>query len=223
MTAGGGPKAYQEAHDIVNPSVKGYQPDLFPAGAGDPAKAKQILQSAGVKMPYPITYTYPSTPTADAQARAVMAGWEKAGFKVTLNGIANQDVYYTDIQQPDQKADVIWAGWGADWPSAITVTAPLFDSRPNLTAKSNGQDYGAYKSNAFNALVDKAQTASNLDDQTKFLQQADKVLAQDVAYIPIDTAVFYMIHGSKVMNYTTTAASNGYPDLGPIDVASSVK
>jgi hypothetical protein len=32
-----------------------------------------------------------------------------------------------------------------------------------------------------------------------------------------------MIHGSKVMNYTTSAASNGYPDLGPIDVSSSVK
>jgi peptide/nickel transport system substrate-binding protein len=223
VAAGGGPKSYKPATDIVSPSVKGYQPNLFPGGSGDPAKAKQTLQSAGVQMPYPITYTYPSTPTADAQARVLQAGWQKAGFKVTLQGIANSDVYYTNIQQPDQKADVIWAGWGADWPSAITVTAPLFDSRPNLTAKSNGQDYGAYKSNAFNALVDKAQTSSNLDQQTKYLQQADQVLAKDVAYIPMDIPIFYMIHGSKVMNYTTTAASNGYPDLGPIDVASSVK
>jgi peptide/nickel transport system substrate-binding protein len=223
VAAGGGPKAYQPATDIVSPSVKGYQPGLFPGGSGDPAKGKQLLQQAGVKTPYPITFTYPSTPTADAQARAVAAGWEKAGFKVTLNGIANQDVYYTNIQQPDQKADVIWAGWGADWPSAITVTAPLFDSRPNLTAKSNGQDYGAYKSDAFNALVDKAQASANIDEQTKFLQQADQQLAKDVAYIPVDIPVFYMIHGSKVLNYTTTAASNGYPDLGPIDVDSSVK
>ena len=223
VSAGGGPKAYKPATDIVSPSVKGYQPDLFPGGSGDPAKAKQLLQSAGVPMPYPITFTYPSTPTADAQARAIQAGWEKAGFKVTLDGVANQDVYYTNIQQPDQKADIIWAGWGADWPSAITVTAPLFDSRPNLTSKSNGQDYGAYKSDAFNKLVDQAQTSANLDDQTKYLQDADKVLAQDVAYIPVDIPIFYMIHGSKVMNYTNTAASNGYPDLGPIDVASSVK
>jgi peptide/nickel transport system substrate-binding protein len=223
VAAGGGPKAYKPATDIVNPAVKGYQPDLFPGGAGDPAKAKTLLQSAGVKMPYPITYTYPSTPTADAQARAIQVGWEKAGFKVTLKGIANSDVYYTNIQQPDQDADIIWAGWGADWPSAITVTAPLFDSRPNLTKNSNGQDYGAYKSNEFNALVDKAQTSADLDAQTKFLQQADQVLAKDVAYIPVDIPIFYMIHGSKVMNYTTSAASNGYPDLGPIDVSSDVK
>lgn len=223
VAAGGGSKSYVPATDIVNPAVKGYQANLFPGGSGDPAKAKQLLQSAGVPMPYPITYTYPSTPTADAQARVIAAGWEKAGFKVTLDGIANSDTYYSNIQQPDQKADVIWAGWGADWPSAITVTAPLFDSRPNLTSKSNGQDYGAYKSDEFNKLVDQAQNSASLDDQTKYLQQADQVLAKDVAYIPMDIPIFYMIHGSKVLNYTTTAASNGYPDLGPIDVDSSVK
>jgi len=223
VAAGGGPKAYDVAHDIVSPSVKGYQPDLFPAGSGDPAKGKQLLQQAKVKLPYPITYSYPSTPTADAQARVLAQGWQAAGFKVTLDGVANSDTYYTNIQKPDQTADIVWAGWGADWPSAITVTAPLFDSRPNLTKNSNGQDYGAYKSNEFNALVDKAQAASNLDDQTKFLQEADKVLAKDVAYIPVDVPIFYMIRGSKVMNYITTASSSGYPDLGPIDVASSIK
>jgi peptide/nickel transport system substrate-binding protein len=223
VAAGGGPKAYKPATDVVHPSVNGYQEDLFPGGSGDPAAAKQLLESAGVKIPYPITYTYPSTPTADAQARAIQAGWEKAGFKITLDGVANQDVYYTNIQQPEQKADVIWAGWGADWPSAITVTPPLFDSRPNLTKNSNGSDYGAYKSDEFNGFVDKAQNSADLDAQTKYLQEADKVLAKDVAYIPVDIPVFYMIHGSKVMNYINTAASNGYPDLGPIDVSSSVK
>jgi len=218
VAAGGGDKAYTEATDIVNPAVKGYQAGLFPGGAGDPEKSKQLLTEAGVKMPYPLTFTYPSTDTADKQAAALKAGWEKGGFAVTLNGVANQDVYYTDIQKPDQKADLIWAGWGADWPSAITVTAPLFDSRPNLTSASNGQDYGAYKSDEFNSLVDQAQEAADLDAQTTFLQEADKVLAKDVAYIPIDTAIFYFLRGSNVTGYLNTAASNGFPDLGPIGV-----
>jgi len=218
VTAGGGDKAYTEATDVVNPAVKGYQEGLFPGGAGDPAKSKQLLQQAGVQIPYPITYTYPSTETADKQAAAIKAGWEKGGFKVTLDGVADADVYYTNIQNPDQKADVIWAGWGADWPSAITVTAPLFDSRPNLTKNSNGQDYGAYKSDEFNKLVDQAQEATDLDSQTTTLQQADQVLAKDVAYIPVDTAIFYMLRGSDVTGYHNTAASNGYPDLGPIGV-----
>jgi peptide/nickel transport system substrate-binding protein len=218
VQAGGGDKAYEEATDMVNPAVKGYQKGLFPGGKGDPDKSKSLLQAAGVQTPYPITFTYPSTPTADKQAAALKQGWEAGGFKVTLDGVADQDTYYTNIQQPSQKADVIWAGWGADWPSAITVTAPLFDSRPNLTKNSNGQDYGAYKSDEFNALVDQAQNATDLDQQTDLLQQADKVLAKDVAYIPVDTAIFYMLRGSNVTGYLNTAASNGYPDLGPIGV-----
>ncbi|MGY2877116.1 peptide/nickel transport system substrate-binding protein [Marmoricola sp. URHA0025 HA25] len=218
VSAGGGDKAFTEATDIVNPAVKGYQKGLFPGGSGDADKSKQLLQQAGVQTPYAITFTYPSTPTADKQASALKEGWEKGGFKVTLKGIANQDTYYTDIQNPGQDADIVWAGWGADWPSAITVTAPLFDSRPNLTKNSNGQDYGAYKSDEFNALVDQAQAATDLDEQTQVLQDADKVLAKDVAYIPIDTAVFYFVHGSGVKGFVNTAASNGYPDLGPIGV-----
>jgi peptide/nickel transport system substrate-binding protein len=218
VTAGGGDKAYEEATDIVNPAVKGYQKDLFPGGKGDPEKSKQLLQQAGVQMPYPVTFTYPSTPTADKQAAALKQGWEAGGFKVTLDGVADQDTYYTNIQNPANNADIVWAGWGADWPSAITVTAPLFDSRPNLTKNSNGQDYGNYKSDEFNALVDQAQNATDLDQQTDLLQQADKVLAKDVAYIPVDTAVFYMLRGSNVTGYINTAASNGYPDLGPIGV-----
>jgi peptide/nickel transport system substrate-binding protein len=44
------------------------------------------------------------------------------------------------------------------------------------------------------------------------------VLAKDVAYIPVDTAVFYMLRGSVVTGYKNTPASSGYPDLGSIGV-----
>jgi peptide/nickel transport system substrate-binding protein len=221
IDAGGGEKAYAPAKSIVNPSVVGYQDN--PAFAnippeGDPAAAKQLLQSAGVTLPYPITFTYPSTPTADKQAGALKDTWDKAGFKTTLDGVVDQSAYYTNIQQPNQKADVIWAGWGADWPSAITVTPPLFDSRPNLTKNSNGQDYGAYKSDAFNKLVDEAQSAADLDAQTKALQEADVVLGKDYAYIPLEITRFYFLRGSDVTGYQNNPSSNGYPDLGPIGV-----
>jgi hypothetical protein len=31
--------------------------------------------------------------------------------------------------------------------------------------------------------------------------------------------VFFILHGSKVTGYINTAASNGFPDLGPIGVS----
>lgn len=218
IDAGGGDKAFGPAESIVNPAVVGYQANQAFSGPkeGDPAAAKKLLQEAGVKMPYPLTFTYPSSETADKQAAALKETWDQAGFDVTLDGLG--DTYYDVIQKPNKDSDVIWGGWGADWPSAITVTAPLFDSRINLTSNSDGQDYGAYKSDEFNKLVDQAQSASSLDDQTAALQQADTVLGQDTAYIPLEIAKFYFLHGSKVTGYTNTPASSMYPDLGPIGV-----
>ena len=219
ITAGGGDKAYSPAESVVNPAVVGYQPNPAFSGPqeGDPAAAKKLLEEAGVTMPYPITFTYQSTETYDKQAAALKETWDQAGFDTTLDGLG--DTYYDVIQKPDKDSDVMWAGWGADWPSAITVTPPLFDSRPNLTENSDGQDYGAYDSDKFNALVDQAQAASKLDDQTKALQQADLVLGQDVAYIPLEIQNFYFLHGSKVTDFINTASSASYPDLGPIGVA----
>ncbi|MFT4082302.1 MAG: ABC transporter substrate-binding protein [Nocardioides sp.] len=218
IAAGGGAKAYKAATSIVNPSVKGYQsnPAFSGSNSGDVAKAKQLLKQAGVSTPYPITFTYPQSDTVDKQAAALADTWDKAGFKVTLDPLG--DVYYSKIQKPSNTADVIWGGWGADWPSAITVTPPLFDSTVNFSADSNGQDYGNYQSAAFNKLAEKARSATTLTQQTKYLQKADLQLGKDTAYIPLEISIFNWLHGSKVTGFTTTAASSSFPDLGPIGV-----
>jgi peptide/nickel transport system substrate-binding protein len=218
ITAGGGEKFYVPVDSIVSKSVPGYQPveQFKDLGAGDPEAAKQILDDAGVKTPYPLTFTYDgSSETGTKQASALKETWDKAGFKVTLNPLT--DAYYPTIQDPNAKSDITWGGWGADWPSALTVTAPLFDSRINLTKTSNGQDYGNYKSDEFNALVDQAQSAATIEDQTKALQEADAVLGKDYAYVPLEAALFNWVWGSKI-NFATTPGSNGFPDLGVISV-----
>jgi len=215
----GGEKAGVAAESVVNPAVVGYQdnPAFEGPNEGDADAAKQILDDAGVSTPVAITYTYPSSETNDKAAAALKDTWDRAGFDTTLEGLG--DTYYDVIQKPDKDSDVMWGSWGADWPSAITVTPPLFDSRINLTANSDGQNYGAYESDAFNGLVDQAQAASSLDDQTSALQQADVQLGEDVAYVPLSVRVFFMLYGSKVTNYTAGPASNGFPDLGAIGVA----
>ena len=61
IDAGGGEKAYAPAESIVNPAVIGYQANPAFSGPqeGDPDAAKKLLEEAGVKMPYPIKFTYP--------------------------------------------------------------------------------------------------------------------------------------------------------------------
>ncbi len=221
ITAGGGKKFYAPTDSIVNQAVPGYKgveefAALGEGTDGDPAAAKKVLEDAGVKLPRKIKFTYDgASETASKQAAALKETWDKAGFAVTLNPLT--DAYYPTIQDPNSDSDVTWAGWGADWPGLLTITAPLFDSRINLTPESNNQDYGNYKSDAFNKLVDEAQSAATLEEQTEILQKADAQLGKDYAYIPLEMALFNWVHGSKV-NFATTAASNGYPDLGLISI-----
>jgi peptide/nickel transport system substrate-binding protein len=220
ITAYGGPALAKPANSIILPTVTGYKDFGNVFGApdnGDPNKAKQLLQQAGVKIPYPIHFTYSGgTPRTDAQASSLKAALEKAGFKVTLEGLG--DTYYDVIQNPSNasKYDLTWAGWGADWPNASTVIPPLFDSRVNLSAASNGQDYGWYQSNSANQAMDAAYNEPDASKRNAKWGDLSEQLAKDVAYIPLDIEKFLRLHGSGVTNYAENPASNGYPALGQI-------
>lgn len=218
IEAGGGERAYKPADSIVNPTVQGYVPN--PAFKdrnldGDVAQAKALLKQAGVKTPVKLKFSYPKSDTADDQASALVATWKEAGFDVSLDPLGEE--YYSKIQKPGNDSDIIWGGWGADWPSATTVTAALFDSR-QINKGSTGQNYGQYKNAKVDGLFDKATAAPTLEEQTKFLQQADAQLGADTAYIPLEIAIFNWVHGSKVVDFTTSDASSSFVELGPIDV-----
>lgn len=217
----GGETAAAPGETIVNPGVAGSQDN--PAFAndnnndGDPDAARALLEEAGVDLPYPIKLTYPATPTADKAMAIVKESWDAAGFNVELDGLS--DTYYDVAAQPDKDSDVLWAGWGADWPSMMTVLPPLFDSRPNFSSTTCGNDYGCYQNDEFEALVDDAANAPTVEEQISILQEADKVLGETYAYIPLEITKFNWLRGSKVTGFTTTAASSSYAEIGLIGVA----
>lgn len=215
----GGEKAAAPAETIVNPGVSGSQDNPAFAGdnGGDVEAAKALLKEAGVKTPYPIKLGYSASPTADKAMAIVKESWDAAGFKVTLAPLT--DTYYDVIARPDDDYDVTWGGWGADWPSMMTVLPPLYDSRPNFSSTTCGQDYGCYQSKDFEDLVDQAANAAELDEQVGFLQDADAQLGKDVAYIPLEITKFNWLYGSKVTGFTTTPASSSYPEIGLIGVS----
>ncbi|MCW2491199.1 MAG: transporter substrate-binding protein [Frankiales bacterium] len=221
ITALGGPTNGTVATSIMSPALLGYKDanvyNVPPAG--DPVKAKALLQQSGVPMPYPITFTYSGgTPTTEKEAAIEKAAWEKAGFKVTLNELT--DTYYDVIQDPTKAAtyDVTWGGWGADWPSGSTVIPALFDSRINLNKASNGQDYGLYSSDTVNKMIDTALNDPNVTTQANSWAGIDQVLAKDVAYINLFVLKFIMVRGSGIKNYINNPSVSMYPDLGVLGV-----
>jgi len=219
ITTFGGDKAGKQARSIVAPDLIGYKdnPNITAPPEGDAETAKALLEESGEKVPYPIKYTYQGgTPTSDKAASALAEGWTKAGFKVTLDPLT--DTYYTIIQKPSADSDVVFGIWGADWPSIATVIPPLFDSRINLTENSNGQDYGNYKSDTVNKMIDEAALMTDVDQQGAKYAEIDDQLGKDVAYIPLSLERFYFLRGSKVTGYVNNPATSGFPDLGAIGV-----
>lgn len=214
----GGEKAASPGETIVNPGVSGAldNPAFASPNAGDPDAAKALLAEAGVQTPYPIKLGYEKSPTGDKAMAIIKEGWDAAGFDVTLAPLS--DTYYDVISLPDDDYDVTWSGWGADWPSMMTVLPPLFDSRPNFSEATCGQDYGCYQSAEFEDLVDQAANAATVDEQVTILQEADALLGKDYAYIPLEISKFNWLYGSKVTGFTTTAASSSYPEIGLIGV-----
>jgi peptide/nickel transport system substrate-binding protein len=219
IKARGGEFAAERADSIVNNGVASYVPNPAFAdlpSAGDVDAAKALLEESGEKTPYPITFTYAASDTNDQIAAVLKENWDAAGFDTKLDPLT--DTYYDVISRPDKESDVMLAGWGADWPSAMTVLPPLFDSRPNFSSTTCGNDYGCYDSDAFNEIVDKAANSTDIEEQNGYLQEADAQLGTDVAYIPLYILKNYYMRGSKVTGYVVTPSTSMYPDLGAIGV-----
>ena len=218
-TVNGGDRAGTPAHSIINPALIGSEdnPNFTAPPEGDPVAARVLLEQSGEKLPYRIKYTFPGgTPTSEKAAAALAEGWKKAGFAVTLEPLL--DTYADVTSRPSADFDVTSGSWGADWPSIATVIPPLFDSRINLTAESNGLDSGNYRSDVVNRMIDEAALTSDVDEQAAKYIEIDDQLGKDVAYIPLDIGRFYFLHGSKVTGYLANPAAGGFPDLGGIGV-----
>jgi peptide/nickel transport system substrate-binding protein len=217
----GGENASTPALTIVSPDVPGHTPnEAFgsPEG-GDIEAAKALLEESGEQTPYPIKLTYPIGSDESEKAFAALKDtYDQAGFEVELEGLDPSGPYYDTIQKPDSDSDLIWGGWGADWPSISTVIPPLFDSRINLTPTNNGQDYGNYDSDEANSLMDAAGAETDLEASAQAWAEVDNKLAEDVAYIPLDTTKFFYLRGSNIANYVNAVSTSGYPDLGVISL-----
>jgi peptide/nickel transport system substrate-binding protein len=165
-------------YSIVPPGYGG-QKDSFKAQYGSPstAKAKQILQAAGVKTPVPITVGWTPThygPNAEDEANEVQRQLQASGlFKVTLKS-TEWEQYQTIYKQG---AYDLWIlGWFPDYPDGDDYLSPFL--------VDGGFFANGYHNAQANKLVAQEQ---GTDDQAKRQQifgQLQDIAAKDVPFIP---------------------------------------
>ncbi|MBC2900705.1 ABC transporter substrate-binding protein [Streptomyces cupreus] len=180
VRAYGGTDAMEVAGGLISPTVSGYDASFDPFGkkkkpAGDPAKAKELLDKAG-KSGMKLTFGYINTPEGQQYSTAMAAGLEKAGFDVQRQEIP-AETYYDQVSRVKNNFDIFHTAWGADWPSASTVIPPLYDGRQIQDGASN---YSHINDSKVNADIDKASTITDPVKAAEAWNAINEYIVKDV-------------------------------------------
>jgi peptide/nickel transport system substrate-binding protein len=165
-------------YSIVPPGFGG-QKDSFKAQYGSPnvAKAKQILQKAGISTPIPLTVGWTPThygPAAEDEANEVQRQLDSSGlFKVTLKS-TEWDQYQTIYKQGAY--DLWLLGWFPDYPDADDYLSPFM--------VDGGFFQNGYHNAQVNKLVAQEQGTSDQAKRQQIFGQLQDIAAKDVPFIP---------------------------------------
>ncbi len=169
----------QPLYSMVPKGLPGHV-DAFKAVYGaspSPAKAKAVLQRAGVKMPVPITIWWTPTHYGDASAdeyaeiqRALNAS---GAFKVTLKSAE----WATYSKTLGTQYGTFQLGWFPDYPDAEDYLAPFYGTKSNFT--SNG-----YSNRAMDKVLTRERASRTTAARLAQIAQAQTIAAKDVPIIP---------------------------------------
>ncbi|MBO0844520.1 MAG: ABC transporter substrate-binding protein [Nocardioides sp.] len=165
-------------YSIVPPGFGG-QKNSFKEQYGAPnvAKAKQILQKAGISTPVNLTVGWTPThygPNAEDEANEVQRQLESSGlFKVTLKS-TEWEQYQTIYKQGAY--DLWLLGWFPDYPDADDYLSPFM--------VDGGFFQNGYKNPQVDKLVAQEQGTSDQAKRQQIFGQLQDIAAKDVPFIP---------------------------------------
>jgi peptide/nickel transport system substrate-binding protein len=157
--------------------------------AGDPEFAKQLIEESGEPMPE-IRFDYSQTPERDKEAASVVTSLQKAGIKVKPNPI-EPGQYYSIVLDPEKAGELMWSGWGPDWPNASTVV-------PELFTPAGGFNLSQVDDADYSARVQEAKTNTDRASQSEQWRELNKEAMEQAWAIPTLFGRTQTMAGSKV-------------------------
>ena len=198
----GGKSIASTTSQLVLPGNVGYIPDYNPFpdnnGAGNPAKAKQLLAQAG-KTGTTLKLLYSTTDPAPRIAQSLQSSLDAAGFHVQLVPATQSDFYGKYLEAPATAKRGVWdlaaAGWIPDWfgNNGRSTIVPLL-TQPGLASN----DFGGYTSPKVESYINAALSAPDAATAAQNWQKADATAMQDVANIPINVQKWPIFHSARV-------------------------
>lgn len=179
--------AAQPARGILPPGIPGYNPHLQGLPF-DPAQARALIAESrygDVSRLPPITFTtasYGISPGLIVSALVDM--WrQNLGVEVQVN-ILEPEIYYYHLKEAkDQLFD---SGWVADYPDPENFLDILFHT-------GSQQNNGEYSNPQVDILLEQARAELQEEKRTALYQEAERLLIEDAACLPMFHNVEYML------------------------------
>jgi oligopeptide transport system substrate-binding protein len=200
------------ARGVVPPGMTGYDAG-FEGLAYDLDGAKALLAEAGYGPdgdPLSIVVTLPGgSGEVSNSLIAVLWQWkENLGAEVEIRQLQG-DAYFDELDE--EKDDVFYFGWSADYPDPQDFLDVLFRSR-------SVNNVGEYSSAAYDVLLDQAAVEPDPSTRAALCGQAEvKLIAEDAACLPLWFGIDYVLVKPHVHGYAMSPL--GFPLLANVSVS----
>ncbi len=161
------------------PSLFGYA-DYVTEYPYDPAKAKSLLQQAGVQMPFQIDFWYPTDvsrpymPDPKRNFEAFAASLNKSGFKVVPHS-APWSPDYLGAAQEGKAGHLHLLGWTGDFGDPDNFVGTFFQQPTDQFGFTNEE---------LSAKLDEAETETDEAKRTTLYQEANQMIMDFLPGVP---------------------------------------
>ncbi len=202
----------KRADGILPPGMPGYNQGLSGLDY-DVAEARALIEGSkygDVSHLPPITITTSGWGGLIAdELEAIVHEWrQNLGVEVTVRQLEPQRFLYHLREERDE---MFYMGWVADYPHPQNFLDILFHGG----AESN---YGGYDNPQVDALLERAAVELDFDESLKLYQQAEQLIVDDAACIPLYFGENYVLVKPYVKGYNLTP--QGYALLNTVSVES---
>lgn len=198
----------QAANSVIMPGIPGYQPDLDPypfdmASAKDHmAKALAALGKSSAADFGKLKFGFNSNAGHEPRVAFLAEAWRQAFGLQTEQIGSDFSVFLT--QRTAGQYDISRDGWGADYPHANNQLNGLFTCH-------GGNNDSQYCNKDFDALITQAAAEPDQDKQVALYNQAQTILMNDAAILPLrfGTTTY------EVAPYVSGVTSTGSDSVSP--------
>lgn len=167
----------------------------------DPAKAKQLLTEAGVKMPYEVTMITSNNPDSLRLAQALQSMVKEGGFDLKIQPVE----YATLLDQQDRgDFELLQLGWSGRIDPDANIT--------NFVGTGGSQNVSGYNNADLDAILTKARQGQDVAERRGLYAQA-------VAKVQADNPIIYIYRQFNLTGVANTVKGiQVFPD-GVVRVA----